>query len=234
MKIAVWFIAAIILIYVLNLLVCTVYCKAKKRMDTQKNSGDSANGHEASPGKIVACIKQLLAGWIRYSVIRLGRVPCHLYRNWILRHIYQMDISQNAVIYGGFEIRAPWNITVGEGTVIGDDSKLDGRNGIVIGKNVNMSTGVWIWTEQHDVNDAFFASNDSGGQVTVGDRAWLSARTIVLPKVSVGEGSILAAGAVAVKDLEPFGIYGGIPAKKIGERSQNLKYEFDGAHLPFY
>ena len=50
----------------------------------------------------------------------------------------------------------------------------------------------------------------------------------------VGEGAVLAFGGLAVKNLEPYGVYGGVPAKKIGTRNQNLKYEFSGAYLPFY
>ena len=52
--------------------------------------------------------------------------------------------------------------------------------------------------------------------------------------VVVGEGAVLASGGLAVKNLEPYGVYGGVPAKKIGTRNQNLKYEFSGAYLPFY
>lgn len=91
-----------------------------------------------------------------------------------------------------------------------------------------------IYTEQHDINDPWFESRNSGGKVIVANRAWLSSRTTVLPKVVVGEGAVLASGGLAVKNLEPYGVYGGVPAKKIGTRNQNLKYEFSGAYLPFY
>ena len=126
------------------------------------------------------------------------------------------------------------NIAVGNGTIIGDESKLDGRNGIIIGENVNFSTGVWIWTEQHDMNDPDFRVNDKGGCVVVGDRAWLSTRTIILPRVQIGEGAVVAAGAVVTRDCEPFSVYGGIPAKKIAERNRNMQYQFSGSHVPFY
>ncbi|MBR1693355.1 MAG: acyltransferase [Lachnospiraceae bacterium] len=145
-----------------------------------------------------------------------------------------MTIEKNVVIYGDCWFRAPWNITIGRGTVVGDGCKLDGRNGLVIGENVNMSTAVFIYTEQHDVNDPYFESGRSGGKVVIGNRAWLSSRTTVLPKVCVGEGAVLASGALASKDLEAFGIYGGVPAKKIGQRSRDLRYEFDGSALPFF
>lgn len=44
----------------------------------------------------------------------------------------------------------PNNIIIGRGSIIGDQAVLDARNGIELGENVNFSTGVWIWTEQHD------------------------------------------------------------------------------------
>ncbi len=155
-------------------------------------------------------------------------------RNFIYRHIYHLTLGERAIIYGGSEIRAPYNITIGKGSIIGDDSKLDGRNGIVIGKNVNFSTGVWIWTDQHDPQCPDFSCGDQGGPVIVGDRVWVSCRTVILPGVTLGEGAVIAAGAVVTKDAEPFGIYAGVPARKIGERNKNLVYEFDGRPLPFY
>ena len=145
-----------------------------------------------------------------------------------------MDIGDCVVIYHGFHIRAPWNIQIGKGTVVGDGASLDGRNGLVIGENVNISTDVYIYTEQHDINDPNFESLNSGGPVIIYDRAWLSSRTTVLPKVKIGEGAVLASGALASKNLAPYGIYVGVPAKKIGERSKNLQYEFDGSFIPFY
>ena len=145
-----------------------------------------------------------------------------------------MKIAPSAVIYGGFEIRSPWNISIGEGTVIGDECKLDGRNGIEIGKNVQLSTGVWVWTEQHDLNDPYFRSGDKGGKVVIQDRAWVSSRVTLLPKVQIGEGAVIAAGAVVTKSCENYGVYGGVPAKRIGNRNDNLQYEFSGEHQPFY
>lgn len=68
----------------------------------------------------------------------------------------------------------------------------------------------------------------------IGNRVWLSCRTVVLPGVTIGEGSVIAAGAIVTKNVEPYSIYGGIPAKKIGDRNRNLTYEFDGKYLPFY
>lgn len=184
--------------------------------------------------KIARIGYNIIHGYCRWISIWVGRVPCHIFRDFIYRNVFKMKIDKKVVIYGGSEIRFPYNISIGEGTIVGDDSKLDGRYGIKIGKNVNFSTGVWIWTAQHDPQDAEFSCAGACGSVTIGDRAWISCRAIILPGVTIGEGAVIAAGAVVTKDVESYSIYGGIPAKKIGERNKNLTYKFDGKFMPFY
>ena len=230
----------IIAFYVVDKTICYIYCSLKATKKThgsegQVNKAQIEKDKDVSSNKgIKWIVKQLLYGWIMYSLERLGRVPFQKYRIFILRHIYRMKIADDVVIYHGFHIRAPWNITIGKGTVVGDGVSLDGRNGIIIGENVNISTDVYIYTEQHDVNDSYFESGNSGGSVVIGDRSWLSSRTTILPKVIVGEGAVLASGALAVKDLEEYSINVGIPAKKIANRNRDLKYEFQGEYIPFY
>ncbi len=229
----------IIAIQAADTLLTVAYCIISKRY-YKKVKPDTANGavgresQERLPIRIARAIYVFYGGWVRYKLIRLSHVPCHFYRKIKLKYVYQMVNAKKAIIYGGFEIRSPWNIEIGEGSVIGDEAKLDGRNGIHIGKNVNISSGVWIWTDQHDMNDPYFASNDKGGSVTIEDRVWLSSRTTVLPKVQIKEGAVIAAGSVVTKDCCEFSVYGGIPAKKIGARNSDLRYSFSGFHLPFY
>ena len=70
--------------------------------------------------------------------------------------------------------------------------------------------------------------------MTIGNRAWIGPGTTILHSVNIGEGAVIAAGAVVTKDVEPFAIMAGIPARKIGERNHNLRYEFNGYPAPFY
>jgi len=151
----------------------------------------------------------------------------------LYRKVFKMNLGDKVVIHYGTEIRAPWNISIGEGTIIGDKAILDGRSGIVIGKNVNFSTGAWLWTLQHDVNDPTFSTEGQGLPIVIEDRAWISCRTVILPGVIIGEGSVVAAGGVVTKNTEPYSINGGVPCKKIGERNRNLEYAFDGSHAHF-
>jgi acetyltransferase-like isoleucine patch superfamily enzyme len=232
----------LLLLYLLDNFFTFIYCTIQKRkthlymneeIKPKTYTVEEVLNYKFPKKQIKWCF-HVYKGWIRYKLHRLGKVPCHAYRNFILRHVYLMKMAKNAVLYGGFEIRAPWNIEIQEGAVIGDESKLDGRNGLIIGKSVNFSTGVWIWTEQHDLNDAQFNSNESGGPVVIGDRAWVSSRTTILPNKTIGEGAVVAAGAVVTKSVPPFSVVGGVPAKIIGERNRDLEYEFKGMHEAFW
>lgn len=228
-------VALVLCLFCLNLIIAKIASKvARKRYLSRKTRGNQISDVDkvGISSKITLVLADYIASFTRYQLRLLGGLPSHRVRKLILSHIYGMQIEKNVVIYGGFEIRSPWNITIGEGTIIGDESKLDGRNEIIIGKHVNFSTGVWVWTEQHDFQSPCFACK--GGKVEIGDRAWVSARAIILPGRKIAEGTVVAAGAVLTKDTVPYGVYGGVPAKKIGERTRNLEYEFNGEYQHFF
>lgn len=156
--------------------------------------------------------------------------PCQGLRKLILK-IYGMNIGNNCAIYGKFEIRNPWRISIGNNTSIGHRATLDGRGEIRIGNNVNISSEVMIWTWQHDYNSKSFETKSA--PVIVQDYSWISARAIILPGVTIAEGCVIAAGAVVTKSTEPYSIYAGIPAKKIGERIKTLTYNPVESIIPF-
>lgn len=70
--------------------------------------------------------------------------------------------------------------------------------------------------------------------VEIDDRVWLGSNVIVLPGVHIGEGAVCCAGCVVTKDVLPYSVVAGIPAKKVGERPKVLKYEFNGKTCAFY
>jgi acetyltransferase-like isoleucine patch superfamily enzyme len=156
--------------------------------------------------------------------------PSQGLRKSILK-IYGMKMGINCAIYGKFEIRNPWRISIGNNTSIGHRATLDGRGEIRIGNHVNISSEVMIWTWQHDYNSESFETKSA--PVTIQDYAWVSARTIVLPGVTIAEGCVIAAGAVLTKSTEPYSIYAGVPAKKIGERTKTLSYNPVEQIIPF-
>jgi maltose O-acetyltransferase len=133
-----------------------------------------------------------------------------------------IEIGKGSSFHWRARFYTPRNLRIGNNTIIGNDAMLDAREGIEIGDNVQLSMGVWIWTKEHDLQDPMFAGK--GGPVRIEDYAWISCRVTILPGVTIGKGAVVAAGAVVTKNVEPYTIVGGIPAKKIGERTKNLKY----------
>ncbi|TFD70389.1 acyltransferase [Cryobacterium gelidum] len=152
--------------------------------------------------------------------------PIHSWRIQSLK-LFGAEIGPGVTVYHGLKARGARRISIGARTSIGDAATLDGRGGLSIGKDVNFSSEVQVWTAQHDWKSADFAYSDA--PVRIGDRCWLGPRVIVLPGTTIGEGTVVAAGAVAKGNLEPFCLYGGVPAKKLGERPRNIDYQLDGS-----
>ena len=121
-------------------------------------------------------------------------------------------------------------IEIGNNTIINRQCYLDGRMGLYIGDNVSISPEVYILTLQHDPDDPYFSTK--GGSVHIDDRVWIGVRAIILPGVHIGEGAVIAAGSLVNKDVAPFTIVGGIPAKPLKERSPKLFYNL--RFFPYY
>lgn len=168
-------------------------------------------------------------------MVLVSRFPSMHVRMFFYKHFFKVKLGKDTIIYKGTEIRSPKNLSIGSGTIIGDNAMLDARAGLVIGENVNFSSGVEIWTLQHDYRDPnFTCTPEHYGKVTIGDRVWIGPRVTILHSVNIGEGAVIAAGAVVTKDVAPYTLVGGIPAKYIGDRPRNMKYVFDGTHRHFF
>jgi len=102
---------------------------------------------------------------------------------------------------------------------------LDGRLGLAIGDNVSISEGAAFFTLEHDPNSPTFENR--GAPIQIGDRVFIGARAMVLPGAAIGEGAVVAAGAVVTRDVEPYQIVAGVPARPIGQRSQDLAYTLE-------
>lgn len=132
-------------------------------------------------------------------------------------------IGRDVVLKPGVEVLSPGCLRIGSHTNIGRHVHLDSRGGLMIGDNVNISDDIAIWTAEHDIQSPDFAMTK--GPVCVEARVWLCFRSIILPGVTLGEGCVVASGAVVTKDVPPFSVVAGIPAKVIGHRSKELTYQ---------
>jgi len=161
--------------------------------------------------------------WILIRFFML--IPSKHIRKWWLNLQKNVSISRSAALYGGMKWwRGPF--IVKDGANIGFNCHIDCRTGVVIGKNVVLASEVMIWTLHHDYNDKQFGAR--GGEVVIDDYAWVCSRAIILPGVHIGEGAVVASGAVVCKDVEPYTVVGGVPAKKIAERDRK-EYDYVGS-----
>ena len=129
-----------------------------------------------------------------------------------------MNLASNVRFYQGFHIRNPKGISIGEGVSIGPKVLLDGRKGLKIGRSVVIAYEAIIWTLNHDYNDVHFCGK--GASVEIDDYAWICSRSMILPGIKIGKGAVVASGAIVTKDVPPYSIVAGIPAKVIGKRME--------------
>ena len=176
-------------------------------------------------------MKSLLLQVVRYITNTVvANLPSYTLRHIWYRHVLQIELGKQSAIFMNvhFHIlgRPKPNrpvIKIGDHTIVNRQCVLDGRGGLRVGNNVSISPGVWILTDAHDMQDPFFP--EIFGPVTIGDYAWLGSRAMVLPGVTVGEGAVIAAGAIATKHVPPYTVVAGIPARPIGVRQRDLRYK---------
>ena len=173
-------------------------------------------------------------GVSRYIIINIGYIPSVRLRLMLYQWL-GVGVGKNVVVHYKTEIRAPYRLQLGTGCIVGDNVLLDARNGLTIGENVNFSSNVSIYTEQHDHRDEMFrCTKEKDKSVAIGNRVWIGSNVVILPGVKIGEGAVCCAGCVVTKDVAPYDVVAGIPARKVNTRPQTLRYEFDGSSCWFY
>lgn len=222
------------IVFVLLSPIIKKYTKASKTVLTHdyKIEGNRKVSKRSNIKKIVV---SYVGGFKLYIDKEIGSIPSLRVRRFVYRHIFNMDISNKSIIHIGSKIRGYQYITIGDNTAVGDNVVLDGRKGITIGKNVNISSDAQLWSEQHDHRDPYFRCNsDESFRIIVDDYVWIGPRVIILHGVHIGKGAVIAAGAVVTKNVDPYTIVAGIPAKAIGKRNQDLRYKIDFKHQHFF
>lgn len=158
-----------------------------------------------------------------------GHVPLHWFRKLIYR-LGGLTIGRGSTIHMGVRFYDPRNIVIGEDSILGERTVLDGRAVLKIGNHVDIASEVMIYNSEHDVHDEEFKAKS--GEVQIDDYAFIGPRAIILPGVKIGRGAVVAAAAVVTKDVPPYAIVAGVPAKNIGERrTKDFKYKLGRPRL---
>lgn len=134
----------------------------------------------------------------------------------IVLRLFGAQIGEGVVLKPSVNVKYPWNLSIGDYSWIGENVWLDTLATVTIGKHVCISQGAYFCTGNHDWSDPAFGLVVK--PIVIEDGAWVGARAMVLPGVSVKNHSIVAAGAVIAKDSKPYMIYAGNPAVEVKER----------------
>jgi acetyltransferase-like isoleucine patch superfamily enzyme len=151
----------------------------------------------------------------------ITHVPSHCVRQWWLRAL-GVQVGPTVSVFRGVTVQGSRGIVLDEGVVVGWRTHLDGRGGLHIGAQTAVASDVHLITAEHRPDSPTFEQRNA--PIKIGVRAWLATRSMVLPGVMVGDGAVVAAGAVVRTSVEPYAIVGGVPARTIGQRERDLDY----------
>lgn len=156
-------------------------------------------------GALVRSIPGLTGCVLRYAYFRMTFAKlegfCFVASGARLTHSYGMRVGRNFHLNSGAFIDARGGLTLG--------------NDVLIGPNSVLVTSNHQWT---DPSLPIVVQGHVVDPVTVGDDVWIGASAVILPGVTLGTGTVVAAGAVVTRSTEPYTIVGGIPAEVIGTR----------------
>lgn len=171
----------------------------------------------------MANLRRLFAFALYYGAARHlpGSSRAYAFGSGHLRRLlarWMLDqVGQGANIEHGADFGTGVGIRLGARSGLGVNCRVGGP--LEIGEDVMMAPGVIILTQNHKFDDPDVPMIDQGyapGEgVVIEDDVWLCTNAIILPGCRIGKGSIVAAGAVVTKDVEPYAIVGGNPAKFI-------------------
>lgn len=141
--------------------------------------------------------------------------PLHSWRSALLR-LFGAQLGPDCHFYPGARVWAPWNLVCADHVAAGDGAEIYNPSPMHLGSHVILSQNSYLCGATHDYNDSAFPL--TAFRMQIEPYAWICARASVAPGVHVGAGAVLALGAVATRDLQPWTVYGGNPAVALRAR----------------
>jgi maltose O-acetyltransferase len=146
--------------------------------------------------------------------------PFNLYRAWCCGKIFK-SCGRNVNVHRLARFGSGKNIQIGNKSNLGFNIYVNGRGGVNIGDNVLMGHDIIIYSGTHTFKslDVPIQEQDMRYEpVYIGDDVWIGARTIIMPGITIGKGCVIGANSVVVKDIEPYSVAAGSPARIIKKR----------------
>ncbi|MEZ0243280.1 MAG: WcaF family extracellular polysaccharide biosynthesis acetyltransferase [Sphingomonas sp.] len=142
-------------------------------------------------------------------------LPGSWHRRFLLR-LFGATIGAKVVLKPGIRVKFPWRLSIGDHSWIGEQAWIDNLAPVTIGADCCVSQGAYLCTGSHDWTAPGFTLITR--PITLEPGAWVAARAVVGPGVTIGRGAVLGLGSVATRDLDAWTVYAGIPATAIKQR----------------
>ena len=179
--------------------------------DTQVDLSKYQN-HFSTKHKVIRLVWSITwavgASWLPRSVGRR-------WKNWLLR-LFGAKLHPTAHVYSTARVYCPANLTMEENTCLASGVNCYNAAPVVIKANTTVSQEAWLCTASHDITDPRHALIMA--PIVLEDQCWVGARAFIGMGVTVGQGAVVGATASVFKDVEPWTVVGGNPAKVIKKR----------------
>lgn len=154
-------------------------------------------------------------GVVWLGLFRPSLRPLHGWRRFLLR-CFGARLGPRTRIYPSARIWAPWNLVMGECSVLGDYVDCYDVDRVEIGPHAVVSQYAFLCTATHDPDQPHFPLLTR--PIHIGRGAWVAAGAFVAPGLTIGEGAVVGARACVFKDVPPGVVVGGNPARVLRER----------------
>jgi acetyltransferase-like isoleucine patch superfamily enzyme len=200
-----------------------VNAEAERRVpiweDTASKPGQASRRHKVFLIRLISYLTNYL----------IGNIPSFRLRHLWYRRVLGISLGPRAGVhlgcyfwfYGPGQVRRT-GVSIGANSRINRDCMVDVRGGVTIGDNVSISPQVAISTAAHSAVDPGFRVEIR--PVVIEDNVWVGMRATILGGVTLGRGSVVAAGAMVTKDVPPLTIVAGVPAKPVGMRPEEASH----------
>lgn len=158
---------------------------------------------------------RLLWGLVEMTVFRYSFPTWYGFRNMLLR-LFGATVGAKTGVKRTAHFECPWNFTCGESCAVGEYAIIYALGPITLGNRVSIGQYSHLCAGAHDMNHP--ALPLLRPPIVLEDDAWLMADAFVGPGVTMREGALLGARSSAFRDLDPWGVYVGTPARRIKDR----------------
>lgn len=172
--------------------------------------------HFQSPYTTANRIKRMI--WTVCWTLLARPFPKSTFMPWkrFLLRLFGAKVAHTANVYASAKIFMPWNLEMKEYACIASGVDCYNAALIVVGANATVSQGAYLCTASHDIASPRHEQIEK--PITIHNRAWIAADAFIGPGVTIGEGAVVGARGCVFRDVEPWTVVGGNPARFIKKR----------------